>query len=62
MDLERKVPMGEAKAWVRSQAYLEDPELLVNTVPGYPKMNWSVQSRCVKGSQADDDEGEGYCC
>lgn len=63
LEASAKTKMGIRQCFTEVvQKILEDPELLVNTVPGRPKMNLSAQSGRVKGSQADDDDGEGYCC
>merc|ERR1712071_664341 len=41
---------------------LEDPELLVNTVPGRPKMRIKAPPTGRLSNQDDDDEQDGYCC
>jgi len=41
---------------------LEDPDLLLNTVPGKPKTNVDLKKNGGAKSGLDRDEGEGYCC
>eukprot|EP00565_Helicotheca_tamesis_P006412 CAMPEP_0185729240 /NCGR_PEP_ID=MMETSP1171-20130828/4776_1 /TAXON_ID=374046 /ORGANISM="Helicotheca tamensis, Strain CCMP826" /LENGTH=218 /DNA_ID=CAMNT_0028398031 /DNA_START=63 /DNA_END=719 /DNA_ORIENTATION=+ len=63
LEASAKTKMGIRQCFMEVvQKILEDPELLVNTVPGRPKMNLKAGSGRVKGSGGADDDDEGYCC